>query len=687
MLKKITHIFVFLYLIIGITSCSDQDILDKKERDWLVKQDTISVAVYAYYPPYQFINKKDSIDGILVDHFGLIENKIDYRFQKKYYTNWSNLIEDAQNKKIDIVLEMQETAGREKYLNFYTKFFETPFVLVVREEVDSTLKFNDFLDKRITVPKGYSIDDYLKENYSNLNIKNFPDDITCLLKLQSGEADAYIGGKAMVNYLIKSEGITGLKVITEIDHSYIPSIAVNKENKILNEIITKATRNITDEEKQEILDNWLFDVVKPFYKKPKFWIISSIIFFTALASIILVHFYLKFKIRQKTKELRIAKDKAEESNRIKTNFIQNISHEIRTPMNGIMGFSELLKSSAITEEERQEYTKIIIESGKDLINSVDNILEISVLETKQSKIRFAPTNLEELFLELISEYSTKADEKNLKIQLNNEIPKEKNIIITDHPKLYKILDSLIDNGIKFTNTGSIIIFSYLVEDYVAISIKDTGIGIKQKDQDIIFKSFSQSEKEISKNFGGLGLGLAIAKEYTDLIGGNISFISKENEGSSFLLKIPYTPMQNNAELATKKKGEIIPEKHVVLIAEDGEINFLFLKTVLTKMIDFEFIIYRAKNGKEAVEICEGNEKIDLVLMDIKMPIMDGYDATKRIKKMRPDLPVVAQTAYSTEEDIEKALAAGCDDFLAKPVDRKILRPILDKYISIFRNKQ
>nr|WP_255420167.1 response regulator [Aquimarina sp. AD1] len=123
------------------------------------------------------------------------------------------------------------------------------------------------------------------------------------------------------------------------------------------------------------------------------------------------------------------------------------------------------------------------------------------------------------------------------------------------------------------------------------------------------------------------------------------------------------------------------------MAEDGEINFLFLKTVLTKMIDFEFVIYRAKNGKEAVEICEGNEKINLVLMDIKMPIMDGYDATKRIKKMRPDLPVVAQTAYSTEEDIEKALAAGCDDFLAKPVDQKILRPILDKYISIFRNKQ
>ncbi|WP_299313629.1 transporter substrate-binding domain-containing protein [uncultured Aquimarina sp.] len=686
MQNKITYTFLFICLIIGISSCSNSDILNKTEKNWLLQQDAINVAVYPYYPPYQFINKKDSIDGILVDHFSSIENKINYKFQKKYYTSWIKLLEDVKTKKIDIVLEMQETEGRQKYLNFYTKFFETPFVLVARKEVDSALKFKDFQKKKIAVPTGYSIDDYLKENYPKLNIKNYPDDITCLLSVQSGESNAYIGGKALVNYLIKSEGLDDLKVIAEINHSYIPSIAVHKENKTLNNIIAKATRNISNKEKQTILDNWLFITVKPFYKKPKFWIISSIIFFTALASIILVHFYLKFIIKQKTKELQIAKDNAEESNRIKTNFIQNISHEIRTPMNGIMGFSELLKSDSLTPEERKEYTEIIIDSGKDLITSVDDILEISLLETKQSKLRFTETNLKELLLKLISEYAHKAKEKNLIMHLENEIPEEKNLIITDKSKLYKTLNSLIDNGIKFTNTGSITIFSYLVEDSIEISIKDTGIGIKQKDRDIIFKSFSQSEKEISKNFGGLGLGLAIAKQYTDLIGGKISFVSKENEGSAFLLKIPYTPMQNNRELSTNKEANPIPEKHVVLIAEDGEINFLFLKTVLTKMIDFEFVIYRAKNGKEAVEICEDSDKIDLVLMDIKMPIMDGYDATKRIKKIRPNLPVVAQTAYSTEEDIERALAAGCDDFVAKPVDRKILRPILDKYISLFRNE-
>ncbi|MHA7057669.1 response regulator [Aquimarina sp. M1] len=685
MQNQITYTVLFICLVIGIPSCNHDNILDDTEKKWLREQDKIVVALYPYYPPYQFRNKNDSIDGIMVDHFRLIEDKINYTFQKKQYTEWTQLLKDIKNQKVDIILEMQETTGRKKYLNFYTEFFETPFVLVTRKEFDGPKNLADFKNKVIASPQGYSIDDYLKETYPNLNLKNYPDDVSCLRSLQSGASDGYIGGKALVNYLIKSEGFTNLKVLTEIDHNYVPSIAVLKEKKILNSIISKATRTISDKEKQEILSNWLFKTVKPFYKKTKFWIISSILFFSALAGIIFIHFYLKFKIRQKTKELCIAKDNAEESNRIKTNFIQNISHEIRTPMNGIMGFSELLKSDSLTFEERKEYTEIIVDSGKDLIASVNDILEISVLETNQSKVRFTETNINELFLKLTSEFNNKAKEKNLTIHLENKIPEEKSTIITDKIKLYKILSNLIDNSIKFTNTGSITIFSYLVEDFVHLSIKDTGIGIKQKDQDIIFKSFSQSEKEISKNFGGLGLGLAIAKKYIDLIGGKISFVSKENEGSAFLLKIPYTEMQKKAELYTSNEETTKSEKHIVLIAEDGEVNFLFLKTVLTKMSDFEFVIYRAKNGKEAVEICQDNEEIDLVLMDIKMPVMDGYDATKRIKKLRPYLPVVAQTAYSTEEDIEKALAAGCDDFLSKPVDRNILRPILDKYFSIFRN--
>ncbi len=687
MSKKLSYTFLLLCIIAGLFSCSTSTPLNKTEKDWLLQNKAINVAVYPYYPPYQFINKKDSIDGILTEYLHLIEEKINYKFTKNYYANWSLLLEDVKNKKIDIVLEMQQTKEKEEYLNFYTKFFESPFVIVVNKEADPNLKLKDFRGKLVTVPAGYSIDDYLRINHSYLTIRNYDDDITCLQQVQSGVCDMYVGPKAVVHYLLKSENLKNLKVISDIDYSYIPSIAVAKDNDMLNSIIAKVTQAVTDTEKQSILDNWLYGIIKPFYKKSRFWIIASVTVLMALLSILLIYFYLKFKIKQKTQELQIAKDNAEESNRIKTNFIQNISHEIRTPMNGIMGFSELLRSNCLTPEERKEYAEIIVNSGKDLIKSVENILEISTLETKQNKVRFVETNLKEVLLDLISQYAPKAESKNLSLSLENKISDQQNIILTDTVKLYKIVSNLIDNAIKFTYEGTIIIFSYLVGDSIIISIKDSGIGIKQKDQQIIFHSFSQSEKEISKNFGGLGLGLAIAKKNADLIGGQISFKSKEGEGSTFSLKIPHTSMQNDTKLYPDIDQKIVkPEKHIILIAEDGEVNFLFLKTLLTKMKDFEFTIHRAKNGKEAVEICEANHTVDLVLMDIKMPVMDGYVATKHIKNIRPDLPVVAQTAYSTEEDIERALAAGCDDFVAKPVDRKLLRPILDKYFAIFKNK-
>ncbi len=690
MTKKTTYLLFYILLIIvkllGISSCSkSDDLLNDSEKKWLHEhKDSIKVAVFPYYPPYQFINNNDNIDGILIDYLHLIENKIDYTFQKQYYTDWPRLLKDIQNQKVDFILEIQKTAKREEYLNFYTEIYESPFVLVTRDDADPNIKIEDLKGKTLAIPKDFSIDDYLRRHYPYLNIKNYRDDITCMLKVQSGICDAFVGPRAVVNHYIKYKNIKNLRIASDINFSYIPGIAVHKDNKILCSIIDKTTKNISDKETQAILDNWLFNIIKPFYKKSKFWIILSSIVLLLSFCIILINLYLKYKIKEKTQELRNAKDKAEESNKIKTNFIQNISHEIRTPMNGIMGFSELLKADSITSKERTEYSNIIIKSSKELINSVDNILEISKLETKKIIISPQNTNIKMLLDQLIAIHKIKADKKGLVIQLKNKIPEEKNIIFVDRSKLFKILSNFIDNSIKFTNDGTITISCCIKNQSLIISIEDTGIGIKSEDQKIIFQSYSQSEKEISKNYGGLGLGLAIAKKNADLIGGKITFNSKESNGSIFTLNTPYIPMQDNNKTIPNTEETILKQKkHIILIAEDGEINFLLLKTVLTKMTDFDFVIHRAVNGKEAVSICEENEEIDIVLMDIKMPIMNGYDATKRIKKIRPDLPVIAQTAFSTEEDIEKALAAGCDDFIAKPVDNKILKPILQKYFYRF----
>ncbi|PKV50409.1 two-component system sensor histidine kinase EvgS [Aquimarina sp. MAR_2010_214] len=685
MAKKLLYIFCFLIVLINSFSCSESTILSDKEKDWLQNNDSISVGLFPYYAPYQFINENDKVDGILIDYLSLIENKLDHKFQRKLYTNWEQLLNDVKNNKIDIVLEIQQTNKRNTYLNFYSQLFESRHAIVTQKNIDYGTNLKDYKGKVITVPKDYGIYEILKEHEKNLNISTEIDDLSCLRKVSSGKYHAYIGPKAVANYLIKTENLDNLKIVSETQYIYAPSLAVQKKNTKLNEIISKTASSITDHEKEIVFDNWLYQAIVPFYKKTSFWITLTGIILLSLVIILLLNRYLKYLIKQKTKELNIAKERAEESNKLKTAFIHNISHEVRTPMNGIIGFSELLNDPEITPNQQKEYSKIIIDSSNQLINIIDDIIEISKLETNQVEVRFEEINLNEVLQFLFSSFQSKAISKNIAIHLNNKLTDDQSIILMDKLKINKILQNLIDNAIKFTTKGMIEISCEIEGDSLIITIRDTGIGIKPKDQELIFRNFSQSEKEVTKSYDGLGLGLSIAQKNAKLIGGDISFASMVNKGSIFTLTVPYHPIvtpQVDNHLA-KEKTQDIPIKQVILIVEDGDVNFLFLKTVLLKMKGYKFVIHRAENGKEAVDICKKNDYIDLVLMDIRMPIMDGYTATKRIKKLRPRLPIIAQTAYSTEDDIQKALDAGCDDFVSKPVDRKILKPIINKYFSVF----
>ncbi len=351
-------------------------------------------------------------------------------------------------------------------------------------------------------------------------------------------------------------------------------------------------------------------------------------------------------------------------------------------MNGIIGFSELLTKENLTEEEQKKYAKIIANNGKELVQCIDNILEIAKLQTEKIIIKPEEIDLDVLFENIYKKYTLKAKEKDIGFIVESKLNNSADLVLLDKSKLFKILLNLIDNAIKFTNKGAVIIQYTIEYKEIIITVKDSGIGIKKKDEETIFNIFTQSEKEISKNYGGLGLGLSIAKKNADLLGGKIHFITNENVGSTFTVTLPFIPSkaikQKELNLTTPQKEK--PEKHIILIAEDGDVNFLFLKTVLTKMPEFNFVIHRAENGKKAVDICLENKKVELVLMDIKMPIMDGYEATKKIKQIRPKLPVIAQTAYSTDEDVQKAIEAGCDDFISKPIDRNILKPILSRFI-------
>jgi PAS domain S-box-containing protein len=380
-------------------------------------------------------------------------------------------------------------------------------------------------------------------------------------------------------------------------------------------------------------------------------------------------------------ELLIAKEKAEESSRLKTEFLHNMSHEIRTPMNGIMGFSELLLDPEISYEEKRNFSKIIKSSSKQLLKIIDDILEISVLETKQENIFESEFSLNDLMLELFSIFNLKSKERDIPIYLKKPLNDEQSYIVSDRVKLNKILSNLLENAIRYTNEG-FIEFGYAVkEDILKLYVKDTGIGIDPKNHKMIFERFSQENKELSLKHGGLGLGLAISKESAMLLGGDISVESEKGKGSTFYLTIPFKPSIPNVSQDVKRKVlEPKPEKkYTVLIAEDEEVNYLYLETILKKS-DIKINLIHARNGKEAVDICMENNKIDIVLMDIKMPVMNGLDATKEIKEKSPELPVIAQTAYSTVYDQDLAISYGCDDFISKPIKKDKLFDLMNKYL-------
>ncbi|WP_219008265.1 hybrid sensor histidine kinase/response regulator [Aquimarina litoralis] len=690
MQKKILRLLPLLPLLFLIHSCSNSSLLNEKEKEWLAQNDSITVAIYPYYPPYQFINEQNQIDGIFIEYLELLEKKINYKFKKKRYDHWPELLEGVRQNDAQFILEIQESEEKESYLKFYEALFESQNVIITRKDANFGDNLESLSDKSIVLPQGYAITQNLKKRYPNYSIATLYDELTCLTKINSGEYDVTIGPKAVANYYIRSKKLDNLIVKSGTDLYYTPGVAINKSNTILDKIISKTISNITKEEKQSIVSNWFYTTVTPFYRTSKFWTIISLVALLSFIFGISFNSYLKYKIEQRTEELIIAKDIAEESDRLKTNFIYNIPQEIRTPMNGIIGLSEFLNDENLSSEDRQKYTQMIIGSSKELLSIIDNILEISQLQTKRFTIKLIEVNLQNVFKNIIANHQIKADEKNVEFSIENNLNDSENIVLMDRPKLNKILNVLVDNAVKYTDNGSIKLSCNIEGDFLKFEVIDTGIGISETSKNKIKESLHlhpNTEKTIG-DYSGMGLGLTIAKKNADFIGGKLTFTTKENEGTTFILKVPYNPLKRTtSKNDTKKlKSTSKEEKNIILIAEDGETNFLFLKTILTKMNDYDFTIYRAKNGQEAVTICQENKNIDLVLMDIKMPIMDGYDATSYIKKMRPDLPIIAQTAFSIEEDVQKALDAGCDDFVSKPVDRKILAPILNKYFTVLKKR-
>lgn len=385
---------------------------------------------------------------------------------------------------------------------------------------------------------------------------------------------------------------------------------------------------------------------------------------------------------QLEKDLIKERENAEISDKQKSTFLANMSHEIRTPLNSIIGFSDLLLDEDTTDTEKEMYSKLISTAGKSLLQLIEDIIDISKIEAGQVKIKKSKIELNALLDEV---YHTFEQEKanrqkdNIELRLSKKMPDQEVTIFTDPFRVRQVFNNLLTNALKFIDEG-FIEFGYttLFGEFIQFYVKDTGIGISKDKKDSIFEQFGQDDSSYDRNEKGTGLGLAISKSFIELLGGRIWLDTEPERGSTFYFTLPVEEklpeVAQKSNLASSKNWS----EKIILIVDDVKDNFLFLKGVL---LETKALILWAKNGMEAVTMCKNNRDIDMVLMDIRMPLLNGFEATKSIKSFRPDLPIIAQTAFSSPEDEELCYKAGCDDYIVKPIHNDRIITMIDQYLE------
>lgn len=377
------------------------------------------------------------------------------------------------------------------------------------------------------------------------------------------------------------------------------------------------------------------------------------------------------------KALKEALKKAETASKLKSAFIYNISHEVRTPLNGILGFSQLITEPDITPEEKEQFNTLLKGSAKRLINTITNYIDISMITSGNMEVIRKPAGLKPILEMLYTQFLPMCRIVSLSLHLDIQETTSPIILHTDPELLRKALTHLLDNAVKFSHEGGIRYGFTIKPGGVEVFVRDTGIGISPEAHERIFQNFVQEELSLTRGYEGSGLGLSIAQGIVRLLGGEIRVVSEKGEGSEFSFFLPFEEKSSRISVSAEQGDEVpLIENPVILIAEDDEPNLLFLQTILTKTGGSLLL---ASNGKEAVEHCRNHPEVSLVLMDLKMPVMDGYEATKEIKSFRKGLPVIAITAFAMTGDKKIALEAGCDDFIAKPVDREELRNKLETF--------
>lgn len=591
------------------------------------------------------LNNKD-INGIVVNSRDISERKMSELKEKVYHHNLIFL----SNSALDL-LGLSSKDDIYKYIS---------------------LRLNEYLENSIVIVSSYNEEEDIFHTEQVVGLGDVYNDVEKLLGKQIPDVKLHILKE--INKQLYTGKLITLNIDEDVDDWELEDISKAQFTKLFNMFDVNKIYNISLARHNKLLGNV---TIITRYK--------SIIKFKHIIETFLHQVSVALHRSQLEYELVLAKDKAEESDKLKSAFLANMSHEIRTPMNGILGFAELLNDEELSPGNRKKYIEIINNNGKMLINLIDDIIDFSKIEAGQIKITKKDFSLNSLLLQVHSSFLSENlihNKAKVKLRMRKALSNDRCFIHSDPNRIRQILTNLVGNSFKFTDEGFIEFgYQFKDKDTLQFYVKDTGIGIPQEKLNRIFERFIQADDTPTRRYGGSGLGLAISKGFVDMLGGDMWAESEVGKGSTFYFTIPYHKVD---KIQTEESDRIKPKDKYdwsgrnILIAEDDKFSYKFLEGFLKQT---KVNVMHAENGLEALELCKNNHEIDLVLMDIQMPEMNGYEATSLIKEFKKELPVIAQTANAILEERDKCLEAGCDDFITKPVNVKELYAKIDKYLK------
>ena len=655
------------------------------------------VMVSTDYPPYNYLNVQGELEGFNIDILKAIKKlyDVDIQIVGEDWETINHLLDEGKiqalagahypgipNSDYDYTHSVIRTTHSFLYNRKFRKNISSD---LIRTEPNPliVLWHNDVLIHYIRSinPNARFI---FVDNYEDLLKELERSDVTCALAQK-------ISGIYQAVNMRRPYIRAGNEVFLERNMGF----KVSKEAPQLTQMLNNGLEVImSNGEYQKIYDRWIED----YNSRGSNW--SYLIRYLKMAGILLVSvilillifsYILQTRVRKKTRDLQLQlelntkiarelekqKIKAEESDKMKSTFLANMSHEIRTPMNGIMGFTELLKTHDYSADEQKQFIEIIQQSGERMLNTINNLIEISKIESGLESVVIRETSPEKTIRDLFLFFEPEARRKGIELLIEKNEVSNSGYFYSDSYKLNSIITNLIKNALKFTLEGHVKIGYSINDEMFSFYVSDTGIGIEKEKHAAVFNHFVQADSTISSRFEGSGLGLSICREYARMLNGDIRLESEPGKGSTFFVQIPnqipVEPPKAKPVKAPLNMKPVIPPGLKVIVAEDDKTSFFFLKCILN---GFSADILHATTGFEAIELAKNNPDTNIILMDSRMPELDGMEAVKQIREFNQKVFIIAQTANAIDDYKAKALAAGCNEYIEKPVNKTKLMHLI-----------